>query len=101
MKIKEYLTQSGNINLEDWSNEMGIDIHEIDQKLKIRDIIVKVRKKQEITQEELAEKVGVSRSRVAQIENGIKLHKMSFDILLRVLQGLGYKYNITARRDAA
>jgi len=89
------------LSLEQLADEMDVDIHEIDQKLKLRDIIVKVRNSQNLTQEELAQMVGVSRSRVAQIESGVKLHKMSFDVLLRVLQGLGYRYNITTKKEAA
>ena len=80
---------------------MGVDICEIDQKLKLREMIIGLRAKHRLTQAELAERVGVSRSRIAQIESGVKLHKMSFDILLRVLQGFGYCYEIRAKRLAA
>jgi transcriptional regulator with XRE-family HTH domain len=89
------------VDLKKWADDMGVDICEIDQKLKLRDMIVKLRTKQRLTQEELAERVGVSRSRIAQIENGVKLHQMSFDILLRVLQGFGYRYEIRAKKLAA
>ena len=89
------------IDLQRWAAEVGVDIHEIDEKLRLRDVIVRVRKKRGITQDELARRVGVSRSRIAQIESGVKLHKMSFDILLRILQGLGYRYKITAKKLAA
>ena len=88
-------------NLERWADEMGVDINEIDQKLKLREMVIKVRTKRGLTQAEVAELVGVSRSRIAQIEVGVRLHKMSFDILLRVLQGLGCRYTITAKRLAA
>lgn len=88
-------------NLAKWADEMGVDINEIDQKLKLRDMIIKIRAKKELNQDELAELVGVSRSRIAQIEAGIKLHRTSFDVFLRVLQGLGYKYRITASKLAA
>ena len=89
------------VNLAKWADEMGVDINEIDQKLKLRDMIIRVRNKKGLTQEDLAETVGVSRSRVAQIEAGVKLHRTSFDVLLRILQGLGLKYSISARRMAA
>ena len=88
-------------NLAKWADEMGVDINEIDQKLKLRDMIIKIRNKKKLNQDELAELVGVSRSRIAQIEAGIKLHRTSFDIFLRVLQGLGYRYRITANKLAA
>ena len=84
-----------------WALEHNIDVHEIDKKLKLRDIIVRLREKKGLMQAELAEQVGVSRSRIAQIENGVKLHKMSFDVLLRVVAGLGYTYNIVTKKEAA
>ena len=89
------------VNLTKWADEMGVDINEIDQKLKLRDMIIKVRNRKGLTQEDLAELVGVSRSRVAQIEAGVKLHRTSFDVLLRILQGLGCRYSISAREMAA
>ena len=88
-------------NLAKWADEMEVDINEIDQKLKLRDMIIEIRNKKKLNQEELAELVGVSRSRIAQIEAGIKLHRTSFDVFLRILQGLGYRYRITASKLAA
>ena len=88
-------------NLTKWAGDMGVDINEIDQKLKLRDMIIEIRNKKKLNQEELAELVGVSRSRIAQIEAGIKLHRTSFDVFLRILQGLGYRYRITASKLAA
>ena len=88
-------------NLAKWADDMGVDINEIDQKLKLRDMIIEIRNKKKLNQEELAELVGVSRSRIAQIEAGIKLHRTSFDVFLRILQGLGYRYRITASKLAA
>lgn len=89
------------VNLNKWADEMGVDIYEVNQKLKLREMIIKIRNKKGLSQDSLAELVGVSRSRIAQIEAGIKLHRMSFDIFLRVLQGLGYRYKITASKLAA
>ena len=89
------------LNVSALADDLGVDINEIDQKLKLREMIVKVRAAKGLSQDELATLVGVSRSRIAQIEAGIKLHKMSFDILLRVLNALGYRYTITAKKLAA
>lgn len=89
------------LNVSALADELGVDINEIDQKLKLREMIVKVRAAKGMNQEELAQLVGVSRSRIAQIEAGVRLHKMSFDILLRVLNALGYRYTITAKKLAA
>jgi len=54
-----------------------------------------------MSQEELAEVAGVSSSKIAQIEAGIKLYRASFDLFLRILQCLGYRYKITATKLAA
>ena len=89
------------IDLPHLADELGVDINEIDQKLKLRAMIVKVRTTRGLSQDELAGLVGVSRSRIAQIEAGVRMHRMSFDILLRVLNSLGYKYTITTKKFAA
>ena len=89
------------VDLAKWADEMGVDINEIDQKLKLRDMIIKIRNKKGLSQDELADLVGVSRSRIAQIEAGVKLHRTSFDVFLRLLHGLGYRYRITANKIAA
>lgn len=88
-------------NIKQLADDLDVDINEIDQKLKLREIIVRVRTKKNLSQDQLAQIVGVSRSRIAQIEAGIKLHRTSFDILLRVVQGLGYRYKITTAKLAA
>jgi predicted XRE-type DNA-binding protein len=54
------------VDLAKWSDEMGVDINEIDQKRKLREMIVRVRQQRDLSQEELAELVGVSRSRISQ-----------------------------------
>ena len=89
------------LKLEKLADDLGVDINEIDQKLKLREIIIKVRNKRGLRQEQLAELVGVSRSRIAQIEAGVKLHKTTFDVFLRIIQALGYRYKITTLKLAA
>lgn len=89
-----------NVNLTRWAKDWGVSLEEIDQKLKLREMIIKVRNKKGLSQAEVALKVGISRSRFAQIESGIKIHKMSFDILLRTLTALGYRYQIITKLAA-
>jgi len=89
------------VNLAKWADGVGVDINEIDQKLKLREMIIKIRNKKGMSQEELAEIAGVSRSRIAQIEAGIKIHRTSFDVFLRILQCLEYRYKITATKLAS
>jgi len=88
------------VDLNKWAKDMKVDLLEVDQKLKLREMIVKLRKQQGLTQDKLAARVGVSRTRIVQIENGVKIQKMTFDVLLRVLQGLGYQYKISAKKAA-
>jgi transcriptional regulator with XRE-family HTH domain len=88
------------VNLKRWADEARVDINEIDQKLKLREIILRVRTKRKLTQADVAKIVGVSRSRIAQIEAGVRLQKTSFDVLLRILQGLGYRYSISTKLAA-
>ena len=76
-------------NLAKWADDMGVDINEVDQKLKLRELIIKIRSRRGLTQDELAEMVGVSRARIAQIEAGIKLHRTSFDIFCGYFRGFG------------
>ena len=33
------------VNLAKWADDMGVDINEIDQKLKLREVIIKIRNK--------------------------------------------------------
>jgi transcriptional regulator with XRE-family HTH domain len=89
------------VTLPELADALDVDINEIDQKLRLRDIIIKIRSKSGLSQAQLAERVGVSRSRIAQIEAGIKLNRTSFDIFLRIIQGLGYRYKITMSKMAA
>ena len=89
------------VNLAKWADDMGVDINEIDQKLKLREMIIKIRNKKGMRQKELMEVAVVSSSKIAQIEAGIKLHRASFDVFLRILQCLGYRYKITVTKLAA
>jgi len=64
-------------------------------------MIIKIRNKKGMSQEELAEVAVVLRSKITQIEAGIKLYRASFDVFLRILQCLGYRYKITVTKLAA
>jgi len=89
------------IDLDKWAEELGVDIDELRQKNRLIETLVKTRNKLGLSQAQLASLVGVSQSRIAQIENRVKIGNISFDVLLRLLHALGHEYRIITRRAAA
>lgn len=71
----------------------------ITTKNKIIGSIVKARKKQSISQKELAERLGTTQSVISRIENGTSRH-MTLDYLMRVVTVLGISPNITLKKSA-
>jgi transcriptional regulator with XRE-family HTH domain len=53
-----------------------------------------------MSQVELAKKLHVSQSRIAQIESGVGTSKVTFDILLHILTILGFGFKIVSKRTA-
>ena len=86
------------IDLETWAKELGININELRQKDQLIARIVKTRKQLGLTQTQLATLVGVSQPRIAQIENRVKISKITFDTLLHILDALGHDYKITMKQ---
>lgn len=71
----------------------------ITTKNKIIASIVKARKKQSISQKELAEILGTTQSVISRIENGTSRH-ITLDYLMRVVSVLGISPNITLKKAA-
>lgn len=86
------------VNLEKWSEELGIHINQLRQKDRLIDCIVETRKQLGLTQKQLANLIGVSQPRIAQIENRVKIGQITFDALLSILDALGHDYSITTRK---
>ena len=63
-------------------------------------LIIKVRKAKGFSQVTLAKKIGVSQSRIAQIESGVGTVKVTFDVLLNILSVLGYDFTIVPKKAA-
>lgn len=82
------------VSIEQWAEELGVNINELRQKEQLIAKIVQSRKRLGLTQGQLAEMVGVSQPRIAQIENRTKIGKISFDIL----GVLGHDFKITTRK---
>ncbi|MBI3534449.1 MAG: helix-turn-helix domain-containing protein [Deltaproteobacteria bacterium] len=79
---------------------LDVNPMEVREKQKLIQLIVKTRKKEGVSQATLAKKVGVTQSRIAQIESGVGTAKVTFDILLNVLNTLGYEFKIEFKKAA-
>jgi predicted XRE-type DNA-binding protein len=86
------------VDIDQWAEELGVNINELRQKEQLIVKIVKSRKRFGLTQGQLAELIGVSQPRIAQIENRVKIGKTSFDILFNILNVLGHDFKITTRK---
>ena len=71
------------------------------EKQRLIQAITKSRKATELSQAQLAKKVGVSQGRIAQIESGIGTARMTFDVLLNILSQLGYSFKIVVKKKSA
>jgi transcriptional regulator with XRE-family HTH domain len=87
-------------NFEEIARSLGVSPSEIREKQKLIQLIVETRKKKSLFQVSLAKKLGVSQSRIAQIESGIGTSKISFDVLLNILGELGYEFKIVSKKVA-
>ena len=88
------------MTLEQLADSLGVNYAEVREKQNLIDLIVKTRKKNGISQGKLAKMVGVSQSRIAQIESGIGTSKITFDVLLNILTMLGYDFKIVYKKAA-
>ncbi len=88
------------MNMNDLAESLGINPNEAREKHHLIKLIVKARKAQGLSQQNLAKKVGVTQGRIAQIESGIGTSKMSFDVLLNLLGILGYDFKIIPKKVA-
>ncbi len=86
------------VNLDSWAQETGVDLPELRQKNQLIEEIVRTRKSLGLTQVQLAQLVGVSQPRIAQIENRTRIGSITFDVLLQILGYLGYTFDIRMRK---
>ena len=89
------------INLKDLAKKMDVNLEELQEKQRLIEKIRELRLKQGLSQADLAESVGVTQSRIAQIESGIGTHRISFDVLFNLLHALGYGVQVRLRKVAA
>lgn len=88
------------LTVEELAANLGVNTTEAREKQKLMQLIVKTRKELNLSQVALAKKVGVTQSRIAQIESGVGTAKITFDILLQVLSILGYDFRILPKKSA-
>ena len=86
------------LDIEEWAKEKGVDINELRRKEKLIKKIIRARKNLGLTQKDLAYRVGVSQSRISQIESRIKVDRITFDVLFSVLKAMGFELSVTARK---
>ena len=88
------------VQLEELAESLGVNPVEVREKQKLIKVIVTSRKRKKWSQAALAKKVGVTQSRIAQIESGIGTAKITFDVLLNILSNLGYDYKVVTKKAA-
>lgn len=88
------------LTLDQLAKSLNVNIAEVREKQKLMELIRSIRKKQHLSQVNLAKKIGVSQSRIAQIESGIGTSKVTFDVLLNILTTLGYDFKIVSKKAA-
>ena len=80
------------------AKELEINYEEQEQKQELIQKIVRIRKALGLTQAQMAKRLGVSQSRIAKIESCVGIHKVSFDMLFRILAALGYRCKIVPQK---
>ena len=88
------------ISIESLARSLGANLAEVREKQQLIELIVKVRKARRLSQATLAKRIGVTQSRIAQIESGVGTAKISFDVLLNILVQLGYDFHVVAKKAA-
>ena len=87
-------------DFEKLAKSLGVNPAEVREKQKLADLISFARKERKLSQAALAKKFGLSQSRIAQIESGVGTAKISFDVFLNILVGLGYEFKIVPKKVA-
>ncbi len=88
------------MTMDELAKKLGVNSAEVREKQKLMALIVKERNKNGLSQAALAKKVGVSQSRIAQIESGVGTAKVTFDVLFNVLRVMGYDFKIISKKAA-
>ncbi len=85
------------MTVEEVAKSLGVNVVEVREKQRLMNQIVSARKKKGFSQAHLAKRMGVTQSRIAQIESGIGTAKVTFDVLLSILTELGFEYKVVTK----
>jgi predicted transcriptional regulator len=88
------------MSVDELAKSLDIDVSEVREKHRLIELIKKARKDKKLSQSELAKKIGVTQSRIAQIESRMGTVKVTLEILFSILRELGYECKIVARKVA-
>jgi transcriptional regulator with XRE-family HTH domain len=88
------------VDLEKLADKLGINYVDVLAKQKLITNIAKMRREMHLSQAALAKRVGVTQSRIAQIESGIGTSRVSFDVLFNIIHALGFDFQIRLKKVA-
>lgn len=88
------------VEIDKLASDLGVNYFEIREKQRLIDRIKDLRKGQNLSQAQLAERIGVSQSRIAQIESGIGTSKISFDVIFHIIHELGFNCEVRLKKAA-
>jgi len=88
------------MSVDELARRLGVNSAEVREKQRLIQQIVKIRKNAGLSQAQLAKKLNVTQGRIAQIESGIGTSQVTFDVLLHILNVLGYEFKITSKKAA-
>lgn len=89
-----------NIDLSVLAKKLDVNETDVREKQRLIERIVKLRKQMGLSQADLAKRVNVSQSRIAQIESGVGTTKISFDVIFNLINHLGFSYEVRLRKVA-
>ncbi len=87
-------------SIDEIAKTLGVDVAEVREKQNLIRSMIKAREAKQLSQAALARKVGVSQSRIAQIESALGTANITFDVLLHILSVLDYTFKIVTKKTA-
>ena len=98
---KKHLGSSAMNTIREWEErdpEFRRRVNEAVEKRKLAEMLKEIRKKEHLTQVELAQKANVTQSVIARIEGGTAKALPRFDVFNRIVSAAGYEMSILATK---